>query len=112
VEAAEEVGYPCVVKAQVRIGKRGKAGGIKIANDSNEARTHAEAILGMEIRGFTVHEVWVERASRIDAEYYASLILDRSRRSSCDALEHGRHGRRGDGRNGSVSAGQAPHRAR
>jgi succinyl-CoA synthetase beta subunit len=78
VEAAEEVGYPCVVKAQVRIGKRGKAGGIKIANDSDEARRHAEAILGMEIRGFTVHEVWIERASRIDAEYYASIILDRS----------------------------------
>ncbi len=78
VEAAEEVGYPCVIKAQVRIGKRGKAGGIKIANDSDEARSHAEAILGMEIRGFTVHEVWVERASRIDAEYYTSIILDRS----------------------------------
>jgi succinyl-CoA synthetase beta subunit len=78
VEAAEELGYPCVVKAQVRIGKRGKAGGIKIANDRDEARGHAEAILGMDIRGFTVHEVWIERASRIDAEYYASIILDRS----------------------------------
>ena len=78
VEAAEEVGYPCVVKAQVRIGKRGKAGGIKIANDRDEAVKHAEAILGMDIRGFTVHEVWIERASRIDAEYYASIILDRS----------------------------------
>ncbi len=78
VEAAEEVGYPCVVKAQVRTGKRGKAGGIKIANDRDEAKKHAEAILGMDIRGFTVHEVWVERASRIDAEYYASIILDRS----------------------------------
>ncbi len=78
VEAAEEVGYPCVVKAQVRIGKRGKAGGIKIANDRDEALKHAEAILGMDIRGFTVHEVWIERASTIDAEYYASIILDRS----------------------------------
>ncbi len=78
VEAAEEVGYPCVIKAQVRIGKRGKAGGIKIANDRDEALKHAEAILGMDIRGFTVHEVWVERASKIDAEYYASIILDRS----------------------------------
>jgi succinyl-CoA synthetase beta subunit len=77
-EAADEVGYPCVVKAQVRIGKRGKAGGIKIANDREEALRHAEAILGMEIRGLTVHEVWVERASKIDAEYYASIILDRS----------------------------------
>jgi succinyl-CoA synthetase beta subunit len=78
VEAAQEVGYPCVVKAQVRTGKRGKAGGIKIANDEREARKHAEAILGMEIRGFAVHEVWIERASRIDAEHYASIILDRS----------------------------------
>ena len=78
VEAAEELGYPCVIKAQVRIGKRGKAGGIKIANDRDEALKHAEAILGMDIRGFTVHEVWVEAASKIDAEYYASVILDRS----------------------------------
>jgi len=78
VEAAEELGYPCVIKAQVRIGKRGKAGGIKIANDREEALKHAEAILGMDIRGFTVHEVWVEQASKIDAEYYASIILDRS----------------------------------
>src|ERR671935_2016050 len=78
VEAADEVGYPCVIKAQVRIGKRGKAGGIKIANDRDEATKHAEAILGMDIRGFTVHEVWVERASRIDAEHYASIVLDRS----------------------------------
>jgi succinyl-CoA synthetase beta subunit len=78
VEAAEEIGYPCVIKAQVRIGKRGKAGGIKVANDREEATKHAEAIVGMDIRGFRVHEVWVERASRIDAEYYASIILDRS----------------------------------
>ncbi len=62
----------------MRIGKRGKAGGIKIANDADEALEHAEAILGMDIRGFTVHEVWIERASEIDAEYYASIILDRS----------------------------------
>src|SRR5437867_2322489 len=78
VTAAEELGYPCVIKAQVRIGKRGKAGGIKIANDRDEALKHGEAILGMDIRGFTVHEVWVEEASKIDAEYYASIILDRS----------------------------------
>jgi len=78
IEAAEELGYPVVIKAQVRIGKRGKAGGIKIANDRDDATKHAEAIIGMDIRGFSVHEVWVERASRIDAEYYASIILDRS----------------------------------
>jgi succinyl-CoA synthetase beta subunit len=78
VEAADEVGYPCVVKAQVAIGKRGKAGGIKIADDHDEALRHAEAILGMDIRGFTVHDLWIEEASKIDAEYYASIILDRS----------------------------------
>jgi succinyl-CoA synthetase beta subunit len=78
VAAADEIGYPVVIKAQVRIGKRGKAGGIKVASDSDEARKHADAILGMDIRGFTVHDLWVERASEIDAEYYASIILDRS----------------------------------
>jgi succinyl-CoA synthetase beta subunit len=78
VEAAESVGYPCVIKAQVQIGGRGKAGGIKIAKDRQEAETNAQAILGMDIRGLTVHEVWVEEASHIDAEYYASVIFDRS----------------------------------
>jgi succinyl-CoA synthetase beta subunit len=78
VAAAEEIGYPCVVKAQVAIGKRGKAGGIKIANDAGEAREHSEAILGMDIRGFTVHDLWIEGASKIADEYYASIILDRS----------------------------------
>ena len=84
VEAAEEIGYPCVIKAQVQIGGRGKAGGIKVAENREEAEEHANAILGMEISGprgegpFTVHQVWVEGASEIDAEYYASIILDRS----------------------------------
>ena len=78
VVAANEIGYPCVVKAQVAIGKRGKAGGIKVARDENEARAHSEAILGMDIRGFTVHDLWIEQASEISAEYYASVILDRS----------------------------------
>ncbi len=78
VAAAEEVGFPCVIKAQVAIGKRGKAGGIKIAQNADEAREHAEAILGMDIRGFTVYDLWVEQASEIASEYYASIILDRS----------------------------------
>jgi succinyl-CoA synthetase beta subunit len=84
VEAAEEIGYPCVIKAQVQIGGRGKAGGIKVAEKREQAEEHANAILGMDIRGprgegpFTVKEVWVERASEIDSEYYASIILDRS----------------------------------
>ncbi len=76
--AADEIGYPCVIKAQVQIGGRGKAGGIKIANDHDQARTEAQAILGMDIRGLTVHELWVEKASEIDIEYYASVVFDRS----------------------------------
>jgi succinyl-CoA synthetase beta subunit len=78
VAAADDVGYPCVVKAQVLIGGRGKAGGIKVAANRDEAREHAQAILGMDIRGFTVHEVWVEAASDIASEYYASIVFDRS----------------------------------
>jgi len=78
VAAADEIGYPCVVKAQVQIGGRGKAGGIKVAQNQDEARQHADAILGMDIRGLTVHELWIEGASEIDAEYYASVIFDRS----------------------------------
>jgi succinyl-CoA synthetase beta subunit len=78
VAAAEEIGYPCVIKAQVQIGGRGKAGGIKIAQDRQEAEQHAGAILGMDIRGLTVFELWVEGASQIDAEYYASIVFDRS----------------------------------
>jgi len=84
VEAAERIGYPCVIKAQVQIGGRGKAGGIKVAQNREQAEQHASAIIGMDIRGprgegpFKVHQVWVERASEIEAEYYASIILDRS----------------------------------
>jgi succinyl-CoA synthetase beta subunit len=78
VAAANEIGYPCVVKAQVATGKRGKAGGIKVARNEDEARAHSEAILGMDIRGFTVHDLWIEQASEIAAEHYASVILDRS----------------------------------
>jgi succinyl-CoA synthetase beta subunit len=81
VAAANAIGYPAVIKAQVQIGGRGKAGGIKIAQDETEARAHAEAILGMDIRGLTVRELWVERASEIEAEYYASVIFDRSEKA-------------------------------
>jgi succinyl-CoA synthetase beta subunit len=76
--AADDIGYPCVIKAQVQIGGRGKAGGIKLARDHAEARDAAEAILGMDIRGLTVHELWVEAASDIASEYYASVVFDRS----------------------------------
>jgi succinyl-CoA synthetase beta subunit len=78
VDAAEALGYPIVIKAQVQIGGRGKAGGIKLATSRDEAEQHASAILGMDIRGFTVHEVWVEKASEIDEEYYAAIVFDRS----------------------------------
>jgi len=83
VAAAERIGYPCAIKAQVLIGGRGKAGGIKIAQDVEEARAHADAILGMDIVGphgegpFRVDQVWVEGGSGIASEYYASVILDR-----------------------------------
>src|ERR671915_762107 len=78
VTAADAIGYPWVVKAQGQIGGRGKLGGIKVAASREEAREHAAAILGMDIRGLTVHEVWVEAASEIAAEYYASIVFDRS----------------------------------
>src|SRR5947209_5304152 len=78
VEAAEQIGYPCVVKAQVQIGGRGKLGGIKVANDRREAEEYARAILGMDIRGLIVHELWIEAASEIASEYYASVVFDRS----------------------------------
>jgi succinyl-CoA synthetase beta subunit len=77
VAAAKEIGFPCAVKAQVKIGGRGKAGGIKIARSEDEARSCAGDILGMDIKGLTVHEVWIEGASEIEAEYYASIVFDR-----------------------------------
>ena len=77
VIAADEVGYPVVIKAQVLIGGRGKAGGIKLANNREEAERHAKAIIGMDIRGFTVHQLYVEKASDIAEEYYAAVVFDR-----------------------------------
>ena len=83
VAAAERIGYPCAIKAQVLIGGRGKAGGIKIASDAVQAREYADAILGMDIVGphgegpFRVDQVWIEGGSDIASEYYASVILDR-----------------------------------
>ena len=83
VAAAERIGYPCAIKAQVLIGGRGKAGGVKIAKDVDEARRYAGDIIGMDITGphgegpFRVDSVWVEGGSDIAEEYYASVILDR-----------------------------------
>jgi succinyl-CoA synthetase beta subunit len=65
------------VKAQVLTGGRGKAGGIKLADSPDEARTHAEAILGMDINGHVVRRLWIERASEIAKEYYLSVTFDR-----------------------------------
>ncbi len=78
VVVAEKAGYPVVVKAQVQVGGRGKAGGIKLANNIDEVRTHADNILGMDIKGHIVKRVWIEHASDIVDEYYASLTLDRA----------------------------------
>jgi succinyl-CoA synthetase beta subunit len=78
LDAADAVGYPCVVKAQVQIGGRGKLGGIKVAQNKDEVREHAGNILGMDIRGLTVHEVWIEEASQIEDEWYTSIVFDRS----------------------------------
>ena len=83
VAAAERIGYPVAIKAQVLIGGRGKAGGVKIAKDVDEARQYATDIIGMDITGphgegpFRVDSVWVEGGSDIAEEYYASIILDR-----------------------------------
>src|SRR5215467_6809569 len=77
VEAADVVGYPVVVKAQVQVGGRGKAGGVKLANNTDEVRTHAGNIIGMDIKGHRVERVWIEHASDISEEYYASFTLDR-----------------------------------
>ncbi len=78
VQAAEEIGYPVVVKAQVLIGGRGKAGGVKLAADADLLREHAGNIIGMDIHGHTVRTLWIEHASDIASEYYASVLLDRS----------------------------------
>ncbi|QVQ51118.1 ADP-forming succinate--CoA ligase subunit beta [Spiractinospora alimapuensis] len=70
-----------VVKAQVKTGGRGKAGGVKVADGVDDAVAKAEAILGMDIKGHTVHRVWVEEASDIAEEYYFSFLLDRANRT-------------------------------
>jgi succinyl-CoA synthetase beta subunit len=78
VAQAERAGYPVVVKAQVQVGGRGKAGGVKLAADANEVRLHASNILGLDIKGHVVKRLWIEHASDIAQEYYASFTLDRS----------------------------------
>ncbi|HSO94529.1 MAG TPA: ADP-forming succinate--CoA ligase subunit beta [Acidimicrobiia bacterium] len=86
VAEADQIGYPVVVKAQVHVGGRGKAGGIKLAATPDECRRHAQAILGMDIKGHRVELVWIEQASDIAREYYASFTLDRSAKTHLGML--------------------------
>jgi len=79
-KAAEELGCPVVVKAQVLVGGRGKAGGVKLASTPDEAREKAEQILGMDIKGLTVKRVLVAKAVDIDKEFYVGMIVDRRTR--------------------------------
>jgi succinyl-CoA synthetase beta subunit len=80
-DAAAKMGGKVVVKAQVKVGGRGKAGGVKLANDANDAKEKAGAILGMDIKGHTVHKVMIAQAAPIADEYYVSILLDRSNRT-------------------------------
>jgi succinyl-CoA synthetase beta subunit len=78
VAAAEAVGFPVVVKAQVRVGGRGKAGGIRVAPTADDVRTNAAAMLGMPVHGHVVRRLWIEEASEVAHEHYASFTLDRA----------------------------------
>ena len=86
VAVAERVGYPVVVKAQVKVGGRGKAGGVKLAHDVDEVRLHAGNILGLDIKGHVVRRLWIERSSDIAKEYYASFTLDRQNKTHLGML--------------------------
>lgn len=79
--AAEKIGGVVVVKAQVKVGSRGKAGGVKVAKTPDEAFEHASAILGMDIKGHTVHKVMIAQGADIAEEYYFSVLLDRANRN-------------------------------
>ena len=78
--AAAKIGGKVVVKAQVKVGGRGKAGGVKVADNADDAKEKASAILGMDIKGHTVHRVMIAQAAPIAEEYYVSILLDRSNR--------------------------------
>jgi len=79
--AAASMGGRVVVKAQVKVGGRGKAGGVKLAESAADAREKAAAILGMDIKGHTVHKVMIAQAAPIEAEYYLAILLDRANRN-------------------------------
>ncbi|MCY0904820.1 ADP-forming succinate--CoA ligase subunit beta [Arthrobacter sp. H14-L1] len=80
-EAAEKIGGVTVVKAQVKVGGRGKAGGVKVAKTADEAFEHASAILGMDIKGHTVNTVMIAQGADIAEEFYFSVLLDRANRN-------------------------------
>ncbi len=80
-KAAASMGGKVVVKAQVKIGGRGKAGGVKLAEDAADAKVKAQAILGMDIKGHTVNKVMIAQAAPIESEYYMSILLDRANRN-------------------------------
>ena len=79
--AAAKIGGKVVVKAQVKVGGRGKAGGVKLAENADDAKEKASAILGMDIKGHTVHKVMIAQAAPIDSEYYLAILLDRANRN-------------------------------
>ena len=79
--AAAKIGGKVVVKAQVKVGGRGKAGGVKLAENADDAKEKAAAILGMDIKGHTVHKVMIAQAAPIDSEYYLAILLDRANRN-------------------------------
>ncbi len=86
VAVAERIGFPVVVKAQVKVGGRGKAGGVKLADNMEELRLHAGNILGLDIKGHVVRRIWIERSSDISKEYYASFTLDRPNKTHLGML--------------------------
>ena len=79
--AAAKIGGKVVVKAQVKVGGRGKVGGVKLAENADDAKEKATAILGMDIKGHTVHKVMIAQAAPIESEYYLAILLDRANRN-------------------------------
>jgi len=78
---ADRIGFPAVVKAQVHVGGRGKAGGVKLANKLAELEAAADSILGMLIKGTKVHKILIETAANINHEYYIGIVIDRARKN-------------------------------
>lgn len=112
-EIARRLGGRVVVKAQVKTGGRGKAGGVKLAADPAATELTARQILGMDIKGHTVRRVMVAEPAEIESEFYVSYVLDRAGKPlSRDRLRRGRHGHRGGGGDPARGRGPCPHRSR